>query len=194
MVEAGHSNLDKVEEREPRSVERRRLTWRMTNAKEEARRLDSQPRSKFWQRFHVKGLHPMKGINTDSSSRHCPSLFALIPKVEGNTEEDDSSYRKSQKKHSVKRKETGTWKDLERELEDLNEEPNSEENEWSQTESREADRWCQRKNVEDTKAVIQIAISPQLPMLNSSPIDQKKARTMQVQDEICPILQDLAMV
>ena len=135
----------------------------------------------------------MKGINSDSSSWHCPSLFALIPKVEGNTEEDDSSYCKSQKKHSVKRNKTGTWKDLEKELEDLNEEPNSEENEWNQTESREANRWCQRKNVEDTKAVIQNAMSPQLPMLKSSPIDQKKARTMQVQDTY-PVLQYLAIV
>ena len=41
-------------------------------------------------------------------------------------------YRQSQKKHLVKRKEASTWKDLERELEDLNEEPRSKEDEQSQ--------------------------------------------------------------
>ena len=120
----------------------------------------------------------MKGMNTHSSSRHCPSLFALIPKVEWSAAEDDSSCRKSQKKHSVKKNETGTWEDLEKELEDLNEEPNSEENEWIQIEWRETDGQCQRKNVEDTDAVIQIAIFPQQPMLDASAICQIEAKTM----------------
>ena len=56
-----------------------------------------------------KGLHPMKGINTWTVLvSTAPASFALIPKVEGSTEEDDSSCHKSQKKHSVKRNETGT--------------------------------------------------------------------------------------
>ena len=83
----------------------------------------------------------MKGINMNSSSRHCPSLVALIPKVEGMPERMTGPYCRSQKKHSVKRKEAGTLKDLEKELEDLNEEPSSGENEPSNT---EGNGWCQR--------------------------------------------------
>ena len=68
----------------------------------------------------------------------------------------------------VKRKEAGTWKDFEKELEDLNEEPSSKENEWIQAESREADAMGRTPD----------EVSPQLPSPQPSAMDPNWAEMM----------------